>query len=254
MEILIGTSGWIYKDWAERFYPKDLKDAEKLPYLAKHFPTVEINSSFYRLPNKAAFRSWNNQAPRGFKFSIKMPRYLTQMKKLTLDNQSKPYLNDFIKNSKILNGNLGAVLIQLPPHFGCNIERLGEFIKYLKKYAAARKFKADFCIEFRHETWFSNDIYKLPRKNKIGFVIGQSSKWPQDKVFTADFSYIRFHGPKDVFASSYTNKQMKEWAEFITSQKNIKKFYVYFNNDQSAKAIDNAYYLQKTVDKLLDKK
>lgn len=251
MEILIGTSGWMYKEWNDRFYPPKTKDRDKLAYLAQHFPTVEINSSFYRLPTKATFKLWHDRAPEGFIYSVKFPRYITQMKKLILDEGSKPYANDFFKNSKVLKEHLGAVLIQLPPNFGCDLERLKKFIKYLLSYAKQRKYIADFCIEFRHQTWFNEDVFSLMRKYNIGFVISDSSVWPQDRVFTADFSYIRFHGPKELFASSYSNKQLVEWAEFIVSHKEIKKFYVYFNNDMSAKAIDNAYYLQKSIDKLL---
>lgn len=173
------------------------------------------------------------------------------MKKLILDEGSTPFANDFIKNSKVLKDHLGAVLIQLPPNFGCDLERLTKFIKHLVSYARKTKFIADFCIEFRHQSWFNEDVFSLMRKYNIAFVIGDSSVWPQDKIFTADFSYIRFHGPKELFVSSYSNKQLKEWAEFIVSHKEIKKFYVYFNNDMSAKAIDNAYFLQKSVNKLL---
>jgi uncharacterized protein YecE (DUF72 family) len=253
MEILIGTSGWVYKEWNERFYPKGTKDKDKLGYLAQHFPTVEINSSFYRMPTKAVFTVWHERAPEEFIFSLKFPRYITQMKKLILDEQSKSYINDFIKNSKALNNQLGAVLIQLPPNFGYDLERLAAFIKYLLSYAKKSKYKADFCIEFRNDTWFNDDVFNLMRKYNIGFVIADSSVWPQDKVFTADFSYIRFHGPVEMFASSYANRQLDRWAEFIVSQRNIKRVYVYFNNDMSAKAIENAKYLQKCINKLLKK-
>lgn len=253
MEILIGTSGWMYKEWNERFYPKGLKDKDKLQYLAGHFPTVEINSSFYRMPNKAIFRLWHERAPSGFIFSVKFPRYITQMKKLILDEESKPFVNDFVKNSKVLKEQLGAVLIQLPPNFRCDIERFIQFIKYLKKYAKQRKYEADFCVEFRHETWFNKEVFSIMGEYNIGFVIGQSSQWAQDKIITADFSYIRFHGPKELFASSYTKKQLLDWAEFIVSLKHLKKVYVYFNNDLSAKAIDNAFFLRKCVDRILKK-
>jgi uncharacterized protein YecE (DUF72 family) len=253
MEILIGTSGWIYKEWNERFYPKGTKDKDKLAYLAEHFPTVEINSSFYRMPSKSSFTLWHERTAEGFIFSVKFPRYITQMKKLILDAESKPFINDFIKNSKVLKEHLGAVLIQLPPNFGCDLVRLSKFIKYLLGYAKQRKYKADFCIEFRHDSWFNDDVFNLMRKNNVGFVIADSSVWPQDKVFTADFSYIRFHGPVEMFASSYANRQLDRWAEFIVSQKDMRRTYVYFNNDLSAKAIDNAKYLQKCINKLLKK-
>jgi uncharacterized protein YecE (DUF72 family) len=253
MEILIGTSGWLYKDWAERFYPKKLKNNEKLPYLAEHFPTVEINSSFYRLPSKETFTLWHKRVPEKFLFSVKFPRFITQMKKLGLDENSKGYGHDFITNSANLKEHLGAVLVQLPPNFGCNYERLEIFITWLKKQYLRRKYRPDLFVEFRHATWFNGQVYALLRKNNIGFVISDSSVWPQEKIFTADSSYIRFHGPGKLFASSYSEKELQKWAKFIVSQKKIKRFYIYFNNDLSAKAIDNAKFLQLSVNKLLTK-
>lgn len=247
MKILIGTSGWMYKDWNGRFYPEKMRDKDKLPYLASRFPTVEINSSFYRMPGEATFSLWQERVPPGFIFSVKMPRYFTQMKKLKLDDDSVPYLNEFIKRIKLLKKNLGCVLIQLPPNFGCNKVRLEEFISYVKIYTGKMKITPEYCIEFRHESWFNEEVFDLLRNNNFGFVIGDSNKWPQSKIFTADFSYIRFHGPEELFASAYSEKDLDKWAEFIISQKQIKKFYIYFNNDLSAKAIDNAEYLRNAV-------
>ena len=251
MEILIGTSGWLYKDWAEKFYPKKIKNSEKLLYLSGHFPTVEINSSFYRLPKKETFSLWQQRVPEGFLFSVKVPRFLTQMKKLALDDNARSYGHDFVANSAALKQHLGAVLVQLPPNFGCNFERLEEFLSWLTKQYSRRKYKPDIFIEFRHVTWFTNEVYDLLEKNNAGFVISDSSVWPMKKIFTAENAYIRFHGPKELFASSYSEKELDEWAEFITAQKDVKRFYVYFNNDLSARAIDNAKYLQSKIRKLL---
>ena len=253
MEILIGTSGWLYKDWAERFYPKKTKNSEKLAYLAASFPTVEINSSFYRLPTKETFSLWQQRVPEGFLFSAKLPRFLTQMKKLALDDNARSYGHDFVVNSAALKQNLGAVLVQLPPNFSCNYERLEEFLSWLTKQYSRRKYKPDIFIEFRHASWFTAGIYALLEKYNTGFVISDSSVWPHERIFTTDSSYIRFHGPKELFASSYSEKDLDEWAEYITSQKHIKRFYVYFNNDLSARAIENAKYLQLKINELSKK-
>ncbi len=251
MKILIGTSGWMYKDWNGRFYPEKMKDKDKLPYLASKFHTVEINSSFYRMPGEATFSLWQERVHAGFVFSVKMPRYFTQMKKLRLDEDSKPFLGEFINRIKLLKENLGSVLIQLPPNFGCNKERLEEFICYVKSYSLQMKINPDYCIEFRHGSWFNDEIFEMLSKYNIGFVISDSSKWPQLRIFTADFSYVRFHGPKELFASAYSDKELDDWANFIAKQKNIKKIYIYFNNDLSAKAIDNAIYLQGAINRLM---
>jgi len=251
MEILIGTSGWLYKDWAERFYPQKIRNDNKLSYLAGHFPTVEINSSFYRLPKKDTFSLWQQRVPEGFLFSAKVPRFLTQMKKLALDDNARSYGHDFVVNSAALKQNLGAVLVQLPPNFGCNHERLEEFLSWLTKQYSRRKYRPDIFIEFRHASWFNAGIYALLEKYNTGFVISDSSVWPANRIFTTANAYIRFHGPKELFASSYSEKELDEWADYIVSQRDIKRFYVYFNNDLSARAIDNAKYLQLKIRKLL---
>ena len=146
-----------------------------------------------------------------------------------------------------LGNHLGCLLIQLPPQFRANNERLDEFLEYSVRRAKVLKMKFDIAVEFRHETWFSEDTYKILRKYKVAFVMGDSSVWPKERAFTADYSYVRFHGPAKVFASSYSEKQLEEWALFMKSQIKIKKYYCYFNNDQSARAIDNAKYLQKIL-------
>jgi uncharacterized protein YecE (DUF72 family) len=252
MKIIVGTSGWLYKHWGEKFYPAKTKDREKLDYLAGHFDTVEINASFYRMPTGKVFKGWHDKAEEKFKkflYTVKLNRYITHRKKLILDETSKPFLRDFIKNSRNLGRHLGGLLIQLPPQFTANNERLEEFLKFLTAYNKRMKYNADLAVEFRHETWLQEETYEILRKYKTAFVIADSSVWPKARVITADFSYIRLHGPTWLFASSYSKEQLDEWKDFMFSQKKVKKFYVYFNNDQSAYAIDNAKYLKQITAK-----
>lgn len=251
MKILIGTSGWMYKDWGEKFYPPKMKDRDKLGFLADHFDTVELNSTFYRMPPAKTFKLWHDRAEKDFKhfvYTIKLSRYITHRKKLILDEESKPFLREFMKRMRELGKYASALLIQIPPGWHSDNERLAKFLRYLTLYNKRIKFQPDLAIELRHESWFHEDTYEILRKYNTAFVIANSSRWPSEKVITADFSYIRLHGPKELFASSYTNRQLGAWERFMHSHKNnVKKFYVYFNNDYAARAIDNAKYLQRRM-------
>ena len=247
MKILIGTSGWQYKHWNGTFYPEGIKDSEKLNFLAKKFQTVEINSSFYRMPSAETFKHWYKNAPEGFIYSLKFPRYMTQMKKLIVDDTSKGYIRDFFKNSKNLKEHLGCVLIQLPPNFKCDEERLEAFLKFIFSYIKRIKYRSDLAVEFRNQTWFTDSVFAILQKYNVAVTISDTPSWPMTKKITADFTYIRFHGPGQLFGSSYTNRQMNNWAEFIQAQKGLKKIYVYFNNDINMYAIKNAGYLQNVM-------
>ena len=208
MKILIGTSGWQYKHWNGTFYPEGMKNSEKLNYLAKKFCTVEINSSFYRMPSADTFKHWYKNAPEGFIYSLKFPRYMTQMKKLIIDETSKEYVKNFFKNSKNLREHLGCVLIQLPPNFKFDFERLEKFLRFIFSYVKRIKYNADFAIEFRNQTWFTAPVYNLLKKYNTAITISDTPNWPMTKEITADCTYIRFHGPGQLFGSLYTNKQI----------------------------------------------
>jgi uncharacterized protein YecE (DUF72 family) len=244
MQLLIGTSGWLYDDWVGKFYTEDLKDRDKLPFYSKHFRTVEINSTFYRMPPAKTFEHWYEVVPKKFIYAIKFSRYITRTKRLTLDDESKPFIREFLKRSKKLKERLGAVIIQLPPSLRCDNKLLENFLKYLTGYAKRLKYKADFAIEFRHASWFNEETYKVLGEFNTAFVIADSSRYPGARVITADFSYIRLHGPEQLFASEYSKAQLEEWAGYIKANKNVKRFYVYFNNDFYGYAIGNANQLK----------
>lgn len=247
MKFFIGTSGWLYKDWAKRFYTEDIKDKDKLKFLSENFNSVEINSSFYSAPKASTFKKWASEVTPGFLFTVKFGRYVTHRKKLIMDDITKEYIRYYFKNMRELGNHLGALLVQLPPQLRCNNERLDEFLSYALKYAKRIKLKLDIAVEFRHETWFNDETYNILKRHNTAFVMADSSVWPKEKVFTADFSYVRLHGPKELFASSYTKEQLQEWSSFMKSNKKIKKYYCYFNNDQSARAIENAKYLKEII-------
>lgn len=248
MEILIGTSGWIHKDWNIKFYPEKMKEKDKLSYFMENFRTVEVNSSFYRTPAVTTFKKWHDEAKDGFVYAVKISRYVTHIKRLVLDDEVKPVITYILQNTKELREHLGAILIQFPPSFRKNNERLENFLVFFTDEMNKLGYKSDLAIEFRHESWFNDESYDLLRKYNAAFVISDSTAWPTAHVFTAEHSYIRFHGPEKLFASLYSDEQMKWWADFILQHKEIKKFYVYFNNDDMGYAVLNAKKLRELTD------
>lgn len=248
-KILIGTSGWNYFHWKGRFYPENLKGYEMLKFYSKEFSTVEVNSSFYHLPKKQTIKKWYEYVKKDFVFSLKMPRAITHFKRLKIeDEKSEKILFYFFENIKELKKKLGAVLIQLPPSFKKDLKILEKFLKKIKKICENLKSEPELAIEFRNRSWFGKDVLKILKNYNITFVISHSSRFPMEKFITTNIVYIRFHGPKKLFASKYSEKELKEWAEFVKNlAKNIKKVYVYFNNDFEGFAVENAKFLQKIL-------
>jgi len=247
--LFIGTSGWVYNDWEGKFYPEKISSKEKLKHLANHFNTTEINSSFYHLPREKTFQGWYNRTPRGFLFSVKVSRYITHIKRLK--SVKRPW-KKFFKRALNLKQKLGPVLFQFPPSFKAdnkNIKRLRIILEYITE--DQNSISSDFksfrsSIEFRHQSWCQDKIYKILRKYNIGWVISDSSKYPRSDTATSDFVYFRLHGPDKMFASKYTENQLEQLSEKIKKwQKSGKNVYVYFNNDFQAYAIENAISLKK---------
>jgi uncharacterized protein YecE (DUF72 family) len=249
-DIRVGCSGWIYKDWAKRFYPTELAHADKLKYYASFFNTVEINNSFYRLPSEAAFKNWRAQVPERFLFAVKLSRFLTHVKRLKPDERTNEGVDRFCSRARHLGPNLGVVLVQLPASFRASEEKLANLVKQFK--LAEKKYKMTFplALECRHDSWFTDNIFEQLTDSNVASVVNSSPRvaWPYSCRLTADFAYIRFHGSKRLYSSSYTAKELERWATFIRRQAgDCKTIYCYFNNDKSAKAVENAKYLQQLL-------
>jgi len=235
----VGTSGFSYEHWRGVFYPSDLSASKFLSFYAQTFATVELNVSFYRLPAANTFKKWAEQTPPNFVFAVKASRYLTHVRKLK--DCQEPWQR-FYERVINLGTKLGPVLFQFPATFNKNKERLESFLSLLPKQ--------QFAFEFRHASWFSEDIYALLRKINASLCIADSGIWPTVEKVTANFVFLRFHGGRELYASRYALNELKPWAEKIKNWLNSGlTVYAYFNNDAYGFAVQNALELRELVNK-----
>lgn len=247
-KVTIGTSGWQYSDWNNGvFYPADVKGKAQLGYFADHFKSVEINSTFYHVPRLTSAENWAASVPDDFRFVIKMNRFLTHTKRLTSDDQFTEKLWEFLELLHPLRGKLAAILVQLPPSMRVANSRLEYLAEQVRDAEKKFDMKLPIALEFRHNSWFNDETYEVMRRHNLVNVINDSlNRWPASKVITADFAYIRFHGNKQLYRSSYTDEELQEWTAFIkTSAKACTQVFCYFNNDYDGVAVKNAKSLQE---------
>ncbi|AKD05175.1 DUF72 domain-containing protein [Pontibacter korlensis] len=237
-QIHVGTSGWHYKHWMGTFYPQGMRQQEFTSYYTRFFKTVEVNNSFYKLPSAETFASWRQAVPDDFIFSVKASRYITHMKKL-LDPQEG--LSRFFGNADGLEHKLGPVLFQLPPGWKSNPGRLSDFMSLLPPYYK-------YTFEFRHPSWYNDEILGLLRKHNAAFCIYELDGHVSPLHITADFVYVRLHGPEGKYAGSYSESALQWWAEQCRQwQRQSLEVYVYFDNDQLGYAAFNALRLQEIL-------
>jgi uncharacterized protein YecE (DUF72 family) len=239
VKILIGTSGWHYKHWIGVFYPPGTRGSEMFEFYARHFNTVEINNSFYRLPLATTFDTWRESSPDRFCFAVKASRFITHMKKLKDPESSSA---KFFLVAERLQQKLGPILFQLPPRWKVNVERFSEFLASLPKGHR-------YVIEFRDESWFVTPVFELLRQYNVGFCIHDFADMKVPNEITADFTYVRFHGPTSAkYFGSYSNDQLRRWAKRIEEwQGRLSAVYAYFNNDPGGEAVKNALLLKKLL-------
>ncbi|MCD6012245.1 MAG: hypothetical protein K0Q79_2107 [Flavipsychrobacter sp.] len=239
--IHIGISGWSYWDWKGVFYPESMRSTDWLSFYAKEFDTTEINSSFYHMPRLKTATTWADKVPAGFKFCPKISKYLTHNKRL---KEPEEPLQRFFEAFSQIKEYLGPVLIQLPPSLKFDAETVQYFFEILKTGYN----EYHFALEARHATWLEADAAKLMKQYNIAWVISQSGvDFPYLEQVTADTVYIRFHGPGKLYASSYTDEQMKEYAGKIKKWAKKHDVWIYFNNCYNGVAIENANTLRKYV-------
>lgn len=237
--IFVGTSGWIYKEWAGVFYPKKLAKTGELAHYAKTFNTVEINATFYRLPQENMVKGWHERSPADFLFAVKGSRFITHIKRLKADRAS---IKKFFDRAKLLKEKCGPILWQLPPNFKLDPERLESFLKKLpKRYRHA--------VEFRHPSWYETDAaFNILRRHNSAHVSVSSLRMPMNLTVTTDFVYVRFHGLEGGPRHDYTTEELQPWASHCRKQVAQKNpIYAYFNNDLNTRAPWNAETFRELV-------
>jgi uncharacterized protein YecE (DUF72 family) len=235
--VWIGCSGWNYADWREAFYPKGLPARRWLEHYAQHFLTVEVNSTFYRLPKREAVANWVQQTPPGFVFTVKASRYLTHIKRLTTVAEGWERFYERIEPLAEA-GKLGPVLWQLPANFHCDMERLQSALDQLPP--------GRHCFEFRDPSWFNDDVYAALRRKNAALVIGDHPERPfQTHELTADWTFLRFHYGSRGRAGNYSKTELETWRKRIARWLRTVDVYAYFNNDWRTYAVRNALELQR---------
>nr|AYC79545.1 hypothetical protein [uncultured bacterium] len=239
----IGCSGWNYKAWRGAFYPPGVPPAKWLEYYARHFDTVELNNSFYRLPERETFASWERRVPGDFLYAVKASRFLTHMKRL---RDPGPPLERLLSRVDALGGRLGPILYQLPANLRRDLDRLRVFLSALPRTMG--EYRLRHVIEFRHPSWYEGDVLTLLEDHhvalclhdKLGSEIAQSRSRP--------FVYVRFHGTSGMYRGSYTREALDSWAQRLAADAaNGRAVYAYFNNDPEAVAVANARTLRQMV-------
>jgi uncharacterized protein YecE (DUF72 family) len=241
--IRVGCSGWNYGDWRERVYPKGMPPRRWLAHYATLFDTVEVNSTFYRLARPEAVAAWLEATPPDFVFAVKGSRYLTHMKRLTgMTGPARP-LERFYAGIAPLAASpkLGPVLWQLPERFRCDVPRLAAALDALPE--------GRHCFEFRHPSWFSDEVLELLRWHGVALAVGDHPERPwQPWVRTADWSFVRFHFGQRGRRGNYSERELRELAPRVAELAGDGECFAYFNNDWEGFAVRNALRLRRLLE------
>ena len=239
--ILIGTSGWHYDSWRGPFFPKRLPLKHQLQYYASQFPTTELNGVFYRTPTPEAVRSWRDQTGKDFVFAWKASKFITHWKRLS--DKSVNSLELLENRLSLLSKKAGPILFQLPPQFQVDAERLASFFKLLSK-------KRRYSFEFRHPSWYVPKIFRLLSDQNIALCISDHHDAPAPWKRTADFVYIRGHGPGGRYKGHYRAETLAKWSHRLGSWKRQGcDVFVYFDNDQKSAAPADALKLRLLLER-----
>jgi uncharacterized protein YecE (DUF72 family) len=219
MNLYVGTSGYSYKEWKGKFYPEDLPDKEMLRYYGERFGSVEINNTFYRMPKPSVLETWSSEVPEKFRFVLKAPQRITHMQRLKDAGDNVAYL---LKVAAALKERLGPLLFQLPPYLKRDLERLREFLVLLPKECRT-------AFEFRHESWFDDEIFALLRDHQSALCIAEAEDGVEVPFkSTADWGYLRLRRP------DYGDPELKAWADRVRQQ-NWGDAFVFFKHEDEGK-------------------
>lgn len=240
--VVIGTSGWSYKDWLNVFYTSSEKMFQQY---ASVFKTVEVDSSFYKQPNPGLIRALARSSPKDFTFSLKVPKTVTHVKLMDLEKGAVRDLKLFLSLLTPLkeSGKLGPLLLQLPPKPAQAFKGFNEFLRSLPE-------DYDFAVEFRHPTWMNDEAFKTLAENNVGYCVVDEPLLPALLKVTSEFSYVRFHGrgKEPWYYYDYRVEELEEWKGRLTElSSRAKKVYVYFNNHFRGYAVKNALQMMKII-------
>lgn len=218
MRILAGTSGYAFKEWKGAFYPDELKSDAWLGYYATKFPAVEINNTFYRLPKESVLRDWASQVPEEFTFAIKASQRITHF--MRLKPECADALEFLLRNTAALGSRLGPLLFQLPPNMQKDVGRLRGFLGLLPP-------DRRFAVEFRHESWFDDEVFAALREHDVAMVVAEQEEFRCPVAATATWGYLRLH------RADYTESALGDWAKCVATQR-WGEAYVFFKHDEDA--------------------
>lgn len=238
-DIRIGTSGFHYKHWKGPFYPAKMPASKMLAFYARQFDSVELNNSFYRLPTAEAFDGWRESTPANFVFAVKASRFITHNNKL---KDPENAIENLLPRAAHFGPKLGPILFQLPPHWRVNIARLEGLLEILPR-------DLRYTFEFRESSWIKREVDSVLKRFNAAFCIYELAGYHSPIRVTADFAYVRLHGPESAkYQGSYSREKLAEWARRIeTWATDLKAVYVYFDNDQFGYAALNALTLRKMI-------
>lgn len=229
--LLVGTSGWSYRHWLGRLYPRNLPGPRALAYYAARFPTVEVNSTYYRLPPEATFDAWREGTPPGFRFVVKSPGSITHEHRLegvTWETQ------EFVARCQRLGERLGLILFQLPPGFHADVPLLSRFLDALPRGPS-------YALELRHRSWFERDVRDLLHAHRVAFVVHDYGTKGSPLWTTAEDAYLRLHGPTGRYRGAYDRETLLQWSEQLKDWlASGHRCWVFFNNDERGKSAQNA--------------
>ena len=234
--IRIGCSGWYYRHWKGVVYPADLAANGWFAHYQQTFDTVELNAPFYHWPRLTTVQSWARQATPSFKYSVKVNRLITHLKRF---NGTKKLVREFCKFADTMGEHMGCFLFQLPPGFHYTAARLSSIIGQLE----SRRRNA---VEFRHHSWWRNDVFAAFREAGLIFCSVSAPGLPDDVIKTADAIYVRFHGAEQWYRHDYSDTELAAWAKKIRASR-AKEVWVYFNNDFQGCAFRNAQTLRRLL-------
>jgi uncharacterized protein YecE (DUF72 family) len=236
-KINIGCSGWFYWDWKGLFYPEELPMNKWFDHYSSTFKTVELNAPFYSWPTLSTIKNWvKNALGKEFVYTVKVCELITHIKRF---EDSKEMIKDFGIIADLLGPVMGCFLYQMPPSFSYSKERLKLILKQLEPTRRN-------VVEFRHKSWWNDEVYEAFKKHNVIFCSVSAPKLPEELIKTADEIYIRFHGTSKWYRHDYGLDELKKWAEWINKSK-AKKIWIYFNNDREGYSIKNSKELLKLL-------